>query len=255
MLFITTYSKIVNMFKWSKVDFVVLPITLIAIVLIATFLYFLLRNKEEKFKKIPLIFITCFMLLLEGIKQIKSFVEGYDYWTIPLHFCSLFIYFYPLAVFAKGKVKDFGKTMSLVCSVLMFSLFYFSPDSIIGSQTTANIFSNYEAFHTFTYHHLVMLFLFTSLFLDFYKFKEDNFVHVIIGFTLYAIIMIPLAHILDTNFCDILETGIPFLESLRLFAGQWVYTMSFYTFSIVAGIAIIALQRYIENKNNKINKI
>ena len=239
------------MFKYTKVDFIVLPITLITIILIATFLYFWLRNKSKKIKKIPLILITCFMLLLELIKQIRSFLDGYEYWSIPLHFCSLFIYFYPLAVFAKGKLNDFGKTMSLVCSVLMFSLFYFSPDSIIGSETTANIFSDYGAFHTFTYHHLVMLFLFTSLFLNFYKFKKDNYKHVIIGFSLYAIIMVPLAHILDTNFCDILHTSIPFLESFRLFAGQILYTVSFYLFSILASSGIVALQGYVENRKKQ----
>jgi len=243
------------MFKWTKVDFIVLPITLVAIILIAFFLRVLLKNKSENIRKIPLILITCFMLVMELIKQVLSFKKGYDYWTIPLHFCSLFIYFCPLAVFAKGKLNDFGKTMSLVCSALMFCCFYLSPDSIIGSKTTENIFANYATFHTFTYHHLVILFLFTSLFLNFYKFKKENYIHVFIGFTVYAIIMVPLAHILDTNFCDILHTSVPLLESFRLFAGQIIYTILFYVFAILAGTGIVFIQSKTEERSGGKNQL
>ena len=184
--------------------------------------------------------------MLEVIKQVREFKSGYDYWAIPLHFCSLFLYFYPLAVFAKGKIKDFGKTMSLVCSSLMFIMFYINPDSIIGRGTTANFLTSYGLFHTFMYHHLVVLFLVLSIMLNFYKFKKENFIHVLIGFSLYAIISVPMAYVLNTNFCNILEGNVPIIESFRLFVGQIWYTIALYTFSIVAGTVIVALQGKIE---------
>jgi len=176
------------MFGWSDMDFAVLPATLLIIILISLALYAILKNKSDRIKEIPLIVITCILLVLEVIKQVREFRSGYDYWAIPLHFCSLFLYFYPLAVFAKGKIKDFGKTMSLVCSSLMFIMFYINPDSIIGRGTTTNFLTSYGLFHTFIYHHLVILFLVLSIMLNFYKFKKENFIHVLIGFSLYAII-------------------------------------------------------------------
>ena len=156
----------VIMFGWSDMDFAVLPATLLIIILISLFLHAILKNKSDRIKEIPLIVITCILLVLEVIKQVREFKSGYDYWAIPLHFCSLFLYFYPLAVFAKGKIKDFGKTMSLVCSSLMFIMFYINPDSIIGRGTTANFLTSYGLFHTFMYHHLVVLFLVLSIMLN-----------------------------------------------------------------------------------------
>lgn len=234
------------MFGWSDMDFAVLPATLIIIILISLVLYAILKNKKDRIKEIPLVVITCILLVMEVVKQVREFKSGYDNWAIPLHFCSLFLYFYPLAVFAKGKIKDFGKTMSLVCSSLMFIMFYINPDSIIGRGTTANFLTSYGLFHTFIYHHLVVLFLVLSIMLNFYKFKKENFIHVLIGFSLYAIISVPMAHVLNTNFCNILEGNVPIIESFRLFVGQIWYTVALYTFSIVAGMGIVAIHGRIE---------
>ena len=48
------------------------------------------------------------------------------------------------------------------------------------------------------------------------------------------------------NFCNILEGNVPIIESFRLFVGQIWYTIALYTFSIVAGTVIVALQGKIE---------
>lgn len=225
---------------WTSDEKCVLPLTLGIIIIISLVLYAVLRNKQNKIKNIPLIVITLIMLILEVIKQIRAIKEGYNTWTIPLHFCSLFLYFYPLAVFCKGRIKEFGVTMSFVCSSLMTALFYFNPSSII-SESASNVFGSFSCFHTFVYHHLVMLFLFTGLLLNLFKLNKNSFVYVLIGFTLYGAVAIPLAYTLNTNYCNILTSNIGFMEFLRLSVGQVIYTIVLFLFAISASFVLILL--------------
>lgn len=235
---------------WTNEEKYILPLTLGIIIIVSLILCLLLRKKSEKIKNIPLAIITIVMLVMEVVKQILSFKEGYSTWTIPLHFCSLFLYFYPLATLAKGKVKDFGVTMAFVSSALMFMLFYFNPSSII-SGSASDVFGSFSNFHTFTYHHLVILFLFTGLLLNMFKVSKKSFVYVLIGFTIYAIVAVPMAYVLNTNFCNILTSNIGFMESLRLSVGQIIYTIVMFLFAISASFVLILLKLGITKLNNK----
>ena len=223
------------MFVWSKSDIVVLPIALLAIIAITVLLWFLLNKKTEKIRKIPLVVITCLMLLLELIKQIKAIINGYDYYTLPLHFCSLFIYFFPLSVFTKGKLQQFGKTMSFVCSLWLFLLFYVNPDSIIGNATQ-NIFASFGTFHTFFYHHLAMMYLPVGLSLKLLNLYKESLIHVMIGLTIYSGVAVPVAYLTGANFCNILVSNISFMESLRQSAGQVVYTLVLFMIGLIGGM-------------------
>lgn len=235
---------------WTNEEKYVLPLTLGIIIITSLVLCLLFRKKSEKIKNIPLAIITIIMLVMEVIKQVRAFGEGYSTWTIPLHFCSLFLYFYPLATLTKGKVKEFGVTMAFVCSVLMTALFYFNPSSIIGGSA-GDVFGSFGNFHTFTYHHLVMLFLFTGLFLNMFKLNKNSFIHVLIGFTAYVLIAVPMAYIIDTNFCNILTSNIGFMESLRVNAGQIIYTIVMFLFAISASFVLILVKLGIGKLKNK----
>lgn len=243
------------MFVWSKSDAIVLPLTLFSIILITVLLWFFLHKKDSRYKKIPLYVITATMLLLELIKQIRAIINGYDNWTIPLHFCSLFLYFFPLAVFTKGKVQEFGKTMSFVCSIWLFILFYFNPGSIIGSSTTQNVFQSFSSIHTFFYHHLAILFLFVSVSLGYYNFTYKNIIYVVIGFVLYAIFGVTMAHLTNTNFCNLLESNIPFMETFRQNVGQVLYTIVMFLIGVVGGcvacLSFIGVNKLVAKFKNK----
>jgi len=226
---------------WTNDEKYILPLTLGVIVIISLVLCLWLRRKSEKVKNIPLIVITLTMLILEVIKQVRAFKEGYTTWTIPLHFCSLFLYFYPLATLTKGKVKEFGITMAFVSSCLMTALFYFNPSSII-SESASDVFGSFSNFHTFTYHHLVMLFLLTGLMLNMFNVSKKSFIHILIGFTVYGLVAVPLAHILSTNYCNILTSNIPFMETLRINAGQIIYTSVMFLFAISASFVLVLVK-------------
>lgn len=224
--------------NYSKAELIVLPIALVIIVGITIILYYLLRNKNENIRRIPLIIISVILLVLELIKQIINVVEGYSKWAIPLHFCSLFLYFYPLASFFKGKVGEFGKTMSFVCASLFILLFYINPTSIIGGSCQ-NIFADFGTFHTFTYHHLIILFYLIMLTQKLFKPDKFCYLYAIIGLSIYALVAIPAANILDINFCNLLHSNIPFMESLRGMAGQVIYLIVMYAFAV--GVSCITL--------------
>ena len=235
---------------WTESEKIVLPITLGLIIIIALVLFVFLRKKSDKVKNIPLMIITLIMFVLEVIKQVRGIITGYDLWTIPLHFCSLFLYFYPLATLSRGKVKSFGVTMAFVSSCLMTLLFYFNPSSIIG-DSAGDVFGSFSNFHTFTYHHLVMLFLFTGLMLNMFKVTKKSFIYVLIGFTIYGAVAVPLAHILNVNFCNLLTSNIPFMENLRLAVGQIIYTTVMFLFAISASCVLLLIKLGIEKLNSK----
>ena len=211
--------------------------TLVGIVLITFLLWLFLHKKDIKYRQIPLMIITSIMLILEVIKQIYACQDGYNWWMFPMHFCSMFLYFYPLAVFAKGKVKNFGQTMAFACSMLMFLFFYIKPSDIIG-YSPDHVFQDFYSFHTFTYHHLVILYLFTSLALNVYNINKWSFLHVVIGFTAYAAIAVTMAHALGVNYCNLLTSNIPFMESLRQSVGQILYTSIMGLIAISCGSAV-----------------
>ena len=232
--------------------------TFVAAVLIAFLLWAILRKKDIKYRTIPLMVITAIMLILEVVKQIISIKAGYSWWMFPMHFCSLFLYIYPLAVFAKGKIKDFGLTMAFVCSLLMFVFFYINPIDIIG-LSPEHVFSDFYSFHTFIYHHLVILFLFASLLLNVYNINRRSFVHVLIGFTIYGVVAVSLAHALNVNFCNLLTSNIPFMESLRQSVGQILYTIIMWLIAISCSFAVcvtyLGIKRLICHiKSQKISK-
>ena len=67
-----------------------------------------------------------------------------------------------------------------------------------------------------------------------------------IGITLYALIAVPLAHILNVNFCSLLTNVIPFMEELRLATGQVVYTIVMYLVGVGGGFVAVGIANLIK---------
>ena len=241
--------------NWTSGDLKILLPTFAVLILITLVLWLILKNKSEKVKNIPLATIAIIILVMEVWKQIDSFSEGYSLWSIPLHFCSLFLYFFPLATLTTGKVKRFGLVMSYVCGTLMTIMFCFNPSSIIGDCTFNNVFITFDKFHTFMYHQLVILFTLLGIFLGMFKVLKNELIYVVIGLVAYAIIAVPIAHLINTNFCNILTSNIGIMETLRVNAGQVVYTIVLFMFGIGAGISLCLINIGINKLIDKRRKI
>lgn len=230
------------MFEYSIAELIVLPCMIAAIALICTVLGLLLKNKPDNIRAIPLQVIAGIIIVLEIIKQIIAIVNGYSAWTIPLHFCSLFVFFIPLAQFTKGRFQQTMKPVAFTAAMALVLLFYINPTSVIGSSC-ADVFGSFSDFHTFTFHHLAILYLPLSIVLKNYKPSKKDFLSVLLVMGVYFVVAMPLAHILDANYCNFLTSNIPFMEQLRLAAGQWVYSFAM-LLVIVGGTSLLCFGYY-----------
>lgn len=225
--------------NWLDSEKLALPLSLLVIILITLILYILLKNKSKRVKKIPLIVLSSLLLVMEVIKQLISLINNsWSYWNLPLHFCSLFMVFFALAAFGKGKVERIGYTLSFVSCLWFFILFYFNPSSIIGTSS-AHIFGSFADFHTFVYHHVIILFFAIMVSLKLYRpvFKDIKF--LLIGYSIYFIVGVGSSNILNINYCNLLYSNIGFMQSLLELAGYIIYIATMYASGVSVGCLFI----------------
>ena len=233
--------------NYSRDEIIVLSISAGVIVLISFLLGFFLRKKSEKIKQLPFLTITIILFALEIVKQIINLVEGYDMWAFPLHFCSTYFIWFSIAHFTKGKFSQAMKTVAFVASFYLAALFYFDPSSIIGGACS-NIFESFSTFHTFFFHHLVILYFCLVIALQAFDFKFKHLIYWAVSMTAYYCTAVTFAHVFDVNYMNILTSNIPFMESLRLSIGQLGYTIILGSLTIGVGAILIALASLITKK-------
>ncbi len=216
------------MFEYTKAELTVLPIALLITVAIGLLVGWLLRKQTDKVKNLALVAVVSIMLIMEVMKQIKSFENGsYNLWNIPLHFCSMFMLWFSLAAFSKGRLKEVGMSLSNGTAYMFMLVFYISPLSIIGGAS-ANVFGNFGSFHTFFYHHFIILFWLLQITLKLHKPKWADLKWIFIAFVIYFAVAAPVANWLDTNYASILFNILGFLDYVRLTFGYgWYLAMMF----------------------------
>lgn len=170
-------------------------------------------------------------IVLEITKQILNVLEGFEVWALPFHYCSLFVFFFPLAQFCKGKLKSFIKPVSFACSLTVFFAFYLSPGSIIGSASS-HIFRDFSSFHTFVFHHLVFLYVCLSIALDDYKPRVDDYKNVFVIMACYCVCGVSLSYVFDTNYNNFLYSVIDFVDKWRVCIGQIPY---------IVGVSVVVI--------------
>ncbi|MBE5753451.1 MAG: hypothetical protein E7343_05240 [Clostridiales bacterium] len=235
--------------SYTKAELIVLPIALITMILITVLLYYFLKDKPKKIQDIPFQIITILLIVGEIIKQILEFSksDGYDFWAIPLHFCSTYFFWFALAEFSKDSFKTTMENVAFVASVYLVVGFYAMPKGIIGSACE-NIFENYSTFHTFFFHHLVILYFILGVAFKRYNPKKQYVKSWIICFSAYFILATTCAHLLNTNYFNLLESSIPLMESFRLWAGQIPYTLIMAFVTIAGGAIFILISWNVSNK-------
>lgn len=231
------------MFEYSIDELILLPLMLISIILIAVLLRIFLKNTNERIKAIPLQVIAGIILVLEIIKQILNIINGFSAWALPFHYCSMFVFFFPFAQFSKGKVQRLMKPVAFTTALAMFLLFYFNPSSIIG-DSCSNLFGSFGNFHTFTFHHLIILYVFVSILLNNYKPQKKDYICLLIVMSAYYVGGITLAHIFNVNYCNFLTSNISFMELIRTSAGQIIYSIAMF-FVIVGGTTLLNFLFYL----------
>lgn len=221
------------MFRWGVNEGKVLPISLFITILITVIIVFLLRKKSENIRRIPLIIITTIMLLLEVVKQVYFLCTGYDLWALPLHFCSLSLYFFSFASYGKGRLRRLGDVFALSGTIVVLIAFLISPQNIIG-HACDNVFATFLTFHTFAYHHLMFLYYFILVGSHLIKPQLSDIKYLIIIVLAYSIVAIIAGYSLNVNFCSVLYNNYSFLEAIRQACGPQFYLVCLVIFGSLA---------------------
>ena len=226
-----------------------LPISMV-IMLILTFISYFLVKKNSKYRNLPLKIISIIVVMMEVRKQIRNFEVGFGYWDLPLHYCSLFVFFFPLAQFGNEKIKAYFKPVALSCAITVSFGVYIAPHAIIGNACD-NILESFGDLHTFMFHHLVILYSLVSIVLIDYAPKKNDYKKIGLVMFIYGIIAIIASNVLDTNYCNFLYSSLDFLDEMRLEYGQILYTL-FIFIAIILGTSLVSYWYYLIF--NKINK-
>lgn len=205
----------------------VLP-AVVAMLLLAFLLGHVLNKKPLKIRMLPIQIIAVILLLLEVGKQWVSMQGEYDLYSIPLHYCSLFLFAIPAMAFYRG--KHAGKvraiTAALCASVFLIMLIY--PSLIYSADNVRRFFQEYMSFHTVVFHNLVMFSFVLILALHLHQPEKRGEPKSISVFMLcYCAVAATAAQLLKTNYANFYQCNIPPLEAAR----QWVQARAGYGFA------------------------
>ena len=202
---------------WSQNHVKTLLPSFIIMIILGVVLRIFLGKKSEKIRMIPFQICTVFLLILEVIKQVKSFVDGYDLYHIPLHFCSLFLYVLPAMAFYSGKHKDKVRAITTTVCASLFLLMTIYPSVIYSGDAIAGTFKNFWDFHTTVFHTVATFTFVLIVCLDLYKpnLKKD-LLAILVFFAIYCVIAGVTSQILETNFNNFYHCNVPPLENLRV---------------------------------------
>lgn len=201
---------------WSSAHLKTLLPALIVMVFVTVLLRLILKDKPLRVRMIPLQIIAVVLLLLEVGKQTVSFIKGYDLYHIPLHFCSIMLVALPIMAFYRGKHAQLvsGVACGLTAAVFLLTVIY--PCLIYSAWDIENYFESYFAFHTVTFHNLVLFafMLMPALQLHTPGKHEVHCSAIFIG--IYCIVAAIASHVLKTNYNNLYQCNIAPLENVRL---------------------------------------
>ena len=84
-----------------------------------------------------------------------------------------------------------------------------------------------------------------------FKLNKHCFIHVVIGISIYGVVALCFAHILDTNYCNMLTSQIDFVEVWRQKIGQVPYVLGVYLFGIVLCCLVSLVKLWCQKLFNK----
>ena len=236
---------------------------------IRKFLSIKLKNKDEKTRMLPLTICTILLLVLEVIKQIMGIVTGYDTYWIPLHFCSLFLYFHPLACFYKGKLQDVFKMIASVVSGCLFLFLLVYPNLIYGDGAIRGCWNfitfkggSFFDFHTVIFHGIALFTFFLFAFQELVKYDlKRDIKWIVIIYAIYCVVVGTISQLIKTNYNNFYHSNAPFLEDFRLkmvdamgYGGQIIYVIMISIGTIIVPIIAYFVCKGVKALYNKIVK-
>jgi hypothetical protein len=208
---------------YSEVDKRILPPVLLAIIVVVTILALLLRKKSERVRAIPMAIVALMLLFIEAVKQRWNLLGEFDYYFLPLHYCSLFFVIIPLAELFGTRMSRIFRPVAVCMSFMVSVATCVYPCGIMGDVAMIGV--NFRETHGFLFHHLIILYFLLAVAMRLCHARpRDAFLMGGIG-VVYSAVALPLAYRWGANYCNFLESVIPAIEELRLEWGQLKYTV------------------------------
>ena len=232
-----------------------IPLMFLILLAITLLLWLLLRKKSAFWQGIPFKVITVALIGGELAKQIISINNGYDFWHLPLHFCSTYFIWFSLAEFSRGKMQKTMRNVAFVATLYLFVGLYGYPGGIM-SNVCDDVFETYFTAHSFIYHHLVILYMMLTIaFKRFQPRKRDAFTWMAC-FALYFTAATICAYTFEQNYFDILNSEpLPIFEPVRLAVGQFWYDAGLAFVVVFLGAGVMCLAAIISNEWRRIKEI
>ncbi len=252
---------------WTPLHVQTLIPQFVVYIVLAFVLSRLLKDKDFETQMLPLKICTALLLLLEIAKQVMGIVTGYSTYWIPLHFCSLFLYFHPLACFYKGKHRDKFILIAGVVSTCLFLFMAVYPNIIYSDAAISSMWDfvtgkggSFFELHTVLFHGIGLFTFFLFIFQGLAKFStKRDILLVVVTYGLYCLIVGPFAQLIDTNFNNFVHSNAPFLENIRLsiiestgaFLGQTIYVLAISIGTILVPLIAYFVLRLLTGLFNK----
>lgn len=224
---------------YSAFERVALPLAFLFMLLLTLVLARCLRGCAPRVRALPTAAVAVLLLLLELEKQRRNLTDGFSAYALPFHYCSLFVFFIPLAELGPRRTRAFFRPVAAACALAVTLGIYLTPGSILA-RTGELFFQSFSVFHSYLFHHLVILYLLLTLALGRVTPRHGDALRAGAVAALYAAVGIPLAFLLDSNYCNFLESVLPPLEAFRLAAGQVPYLV-LVVLALVLGTAAASL--------------
>lgn len=218
---------------------------------------------RRSLRYIPLQAIAVILLVMEVGKQIYSCRSGsYDLYSLPFHYCSLFLYLLPFHAFYRGKHSHFTDAAAFGCLSSLVLDMILMPDVIYSAGNITGYFESYGSFHTVTFHNLVVLYFMLTVALGLYELRTKHDMKVMgIFLAVYVVIATTLSYSLKVNFHNLYQCNIPFLENVRLamidkvgVLGTIVYVSVLFVMTILFAYAAYFLAKLIIKGLGKLSR-
>ncbi len=222
---------------YSEADKRILPPVFLTMVAVVAILAILLRKKSERVRAIPMSIVALLLLFIEVVKQRWNLLGEFNYYYLPLHYCSLFFVVIPFAELFGARMSRVFRPIAVCMSFMVSVAMYVYPRGIMGDVEL--IGENFKVTHGFLFHQLVLLYFMLAVAMRLCSARpRDAFLMGGIG-VVYSAAALPLAYRWNANYCNFLESEIPPLEALRPEWGQLNYTV-FTVLAITVGGAFSA---------------
>lgn len=246
---------------WTWTHFFQIIPTFAGFLVITVILARALGNKEESVRYIPLKVIAVTLVVLEIIKQINSAMSGaYDLYALPFHYCSLFLYLFPLHAFYRGKHSHIIHAATLGCLSSVTLAMIVIPNIIYTDTDILNFFNTFPEFHTVIFHNLVVLYFMLTIALRLYEINAKHDMKVMTVFlSAYVAVATVLAYTLKVNFHNLYRCNVQFIEDIHVAVveaigviGTILYVLILFVLTILVSYLSLYLTRLLIKGIDKI---